>query len=320
MDKENQTMVTFFILKGLSEFPELQSFTFLMILLIYLITVGGNLTILLLVYIDAQLHTPMYFLLANLSLMDMCSTTVTLHKLLTSFISRDYTISFQACMAQMFLFSSLARDEMFILTAMSYDRYVAISNPLRYPVIMSHRVCSLLAMVCWVFGFIEMIPYLVLLSTFSCYRANIIDHFYCDMVPLMKLSCSDISVLEMLIYTDGLFFASTPFCLTFLSYIFIIITILKIQNTNGRLKAFYTCSSHLTVVIILYSTLFFLYLSPSDSLVSKKTSSLLNTAVVPFLNPIIYSLKNKDVKSALRRHLRHCKVIFLGQISKFLHL
>ncbi|XP_053545572.1 olfactory receptor 8K1-like [Bombina bombina] len=219
MDKDNHTLVTFLILKGISDIPELQTLIFLLILLIYLIIVGGNVTILLLVYLDHHLHTPMYFFLGNLSLMDICSTTVTLHKVLGSFITKDYTISLQTCISQMFVFSSLARDEMFILTAMSYDRYVAIS------------------------------------------------------------------------------------------YVFIIITILKIRNSDGRLKAFYTCSSHLTVVILLYATLFFLYLRQTDSLVSKKISSLFNTAVVPLLNPIIYSLKNKDVKSALRRQLKHIMLI-----------
>ncbi|XP_053545573.1 olfactory receptor 13C9-like [Bombina bombina] len=267
MDKDNKTIQIFFILKGISDIPELETLIFFLVLLMYLMTIGGNVVILLLISLDHQLHTPMYFFLGNLSLMDMCSTTVTLHKVLSGFITRDDTISPQICISQMFVYLSLARNEMFILTAMSYDRYVAICNPFHYPVIMNYRVCAVLAIFCWVFGFIELIPYFVIMLTFSCYRSNIIDHFYCDIVPLMKLVCNDISALEMLMNTDGLIFGVVSFFLTFLSYVVIIITILKIRNSTGRRKAFYTCSSHLTVIILLYTTLFILYFGTTDSLV-----------------------------------------------------
>ncbi|KAM4641229.1 olfactory receptor 8K1-like [Discoglossus pictus] len=244
MDEMDQTRVTYFIIKGISDIPEFQAPIFLLVLLIYLTTLGGNLTIVLLVCLDSHLHTPMYFFLGNLSLLDMSSATVTLHSTLVAFVTGDNTVSF---------------------------------------------------------------------LEYSCYVSNIINHFFCDLVPLMKLSCSDTSVLEMLILTEGMLInLLTPSSLTFISYVFIIGTILKIRSSTGRSKAFYTCSSHLTVVLLLYMTLFCQYIRPisTDSLESNKLFSLFNTALVPMLNPLIYSLKNKDVKSALRRQLNLLKIIF----------
>ncbi|KAM4642060.1 olfactory receptor 8D1-like [Discoglossus pictus] len=306
MHQVNQTMVSYFIIKGISNSQKLQAPIFCLVLLLYFITFGGNLIIAQLVYLDPQLHTPMYFFLGNLSILDIFYTTVTLHKILTTFISGDNTVSYHACIAQFYMCASLAVCELLILTAMSYDRYVAICKPLYYHMVMNHPVCALLAILCWLFSFVECIPYLAILVRFSCFRSNVINHFFCDIVPLMKLSCSDTSVLEILIFTEGLFITVlTPFILTSISYIFIIITILKIRSSSGRRKAFYTCSSHLTVVILLYVTLNLQYIRPSAkySLDSNKLFSLFNTAAVPLLNPLIYSLKNKDVKSALRRRL-----------------
>ncbi|XP_053545517.1 olfactory receptor 6C74-like [Bombina bombina] len=310
MDHSNYT-ITYFILKGISDHPALQAPIFFLILLTYLITLGGNMTIIVLIYLDLQLQTPMYFFLSNLSIMDMSFTTITLHKILLVSITGDHIISFLGCMTQMYFFIALAGDELTILTAMSYDRYVAICNPLRYPVVMNRRDCILLVIFCWVMGFLESLPYLCLISNFSCYRSNEINHYFCDIVPLMKLTCSDTSVLELYILTGGIFLAGLiPSLLTVVSYIFIIATIWRINSSLGRRKAFYTCSSHLTVVILLYVTLFCQYLRPvsKDSLNSKKLLSFFNTVAVPVLNPLIYSLKNKDVNSAMRRRLRSCKL------------
>ncbi|XP_075422767.1 olfactory receptor 6C1-like [Ascaphus truei] len=312
MEQTNQTTVTYFIIKGISDLPELQAPIFLLVLLIYLITLCGNMTILLLVCLVHHLHTPMYFFLCNLSIIDISCMTVSLHRVLVSFISGDNTVSFLTCMTQMYMFSSLESNELLILTAMSYDRYVAICNPLHYPLVMSRNVCALLAIASWVLSFLEIIPFVVILSGFSCYRSNKINHFFCDIVPLMKLSCSDTSNLEILIFTEGIFLLNfTPLLLTFISYVFIIISILKIRSNTGRRKVFYTCSSHLTLVIFLYVTLLCQYLSPpsTDTFASNKLLSLFNTAAVPMLNPLIYSLKNKDVKSALRWSLKKCKRI-----------
>ncbi|KAM4696255.1 olfactory receptor 6C74-like [Rhinophrynus dorsalis] len=303
----NQTSMTYFIIKGISDRPELQVPVFLLTLVIYLITIGGNITILLLVCLDHQLHIPMYFFLGNLSIVDMSSVTVTLHKILISFITGNKSVSFLSCMTQLYFFASFTGHELLILTVMSYDRYVAICNPLRYHTIMSNKVCVLLITVCWIWGFLQVIPPVFLLAGFSCYVSNEINHFFCDMVPLMNLSCNDTSVLAILNLTEGLILSTlTPFVLTIISYVFIIITILRIQTSTGRRKAFYTCSSHLTVVIILYVLLICQYLIPTrtNNLDFNKLFSLFNTAIVPMLNPLIYSLKNKDVNSALKSRLQ----------------
>ncbi|XP_069612034.1 olfactory receptor 5AR1-like [Ranitomeya imitator] len=312
MDLNNQTKVTFFIIKGISSLPELQALIFLLVLLIYLLTLGGNVTILLLVCLDHHLHTPMYFFLCNLSILDISSSTISLHKILVAYLTGDHNVSFLSCMLQFYIFSCLACNELLILVAMSYDRYVAICQPLRYSVIMNSKVCALLAMACWVTSFVEVVPYVVLLSSFSCYKSNIINHFFCDLVPLLSLTCSDTSTLKLLSLIEGLLLLSiTPFVLTFTPYVFIIASILRIRSTTGRRKAFYTCSSHITVVILLYVTLVCQYLKPTtaDSLESNKLFSLFNTAAVPMLNPLIYSLKNRDVKSSLRRKLTLTKYL-----------
>ncbi|KAM4641833.1 olfactory receptor 13C9-like [Discoglossus pictus] len=307
MDEKNLTLLSYFVIKGISSILGLQTPIFLLVLLIYLIILGGNMTILLLICLDPHLHTPMYFFLGNLSLLDMSSTTVTLQSTLVTFITGDNTVSFLGCMSQLFIFLCLTENELLLLTAMSYDRYVAICNPLHYPMIMKYRVCVLLVVVCFLVSLVHFIPYIVILAEYSCYVSNIINHFFCDLVPLMKLSCSDTSVLEMLILTEGMLISFlTPSSLTFISYVFIIGTILKIRSSTGRSKAFYTCSSHLTVVLLLYMTLLCQYVRPisTESLESNKLLALFNTAIVPMLNPLIYSLKNKDVKSALRRQLK----------------
>nr|DBA20760.1 TPA: hypothetical protein GDO54_017506 [Pyxicephalus adspersus] len=300
----NHTVVIYFKIKGISESPELQVPIFLLVLLMYLLTLAGNMMIFLLICMDHHLHTPMYFFLANLSVVDISSSTVTLHRILVNFITKDNTVGYNACMIQCHLFGSLSGHELFILTAMSCDRYVAICKPLNYYLIMSFRTCGVLALFCWLLGFIQIIPYCVIILNISCYLSNEIDHFFCDLLPVMKIACSDISVLEALSYIQGiLMFFIMPFSLTFISYLLIIITILKIPSNIGRRKAFYTCSSHLTVVILLYITLISQYLILNRTFVFTKLLSLFNTAIVPMLNPILYSLKNRDVKSAFRRNL-----------------
>ncbi|XP_075692814.1 olfactory receptor 6C74-like [Rhinoderma darwinii] len=303
LNPPNQTIVAYFIIKGISDAPELQLPLFLLVLLIYLVTLGGNMTLLLLVYFDHQLHTSMYFFLANLSMVDMSSSTITLHKILLVFISGNDAVSFHGCITQMYFFASITVDELFILAAMSYDRYVAICNPLRYHSVMTGRTSVLLASCCWVLGFLMVIPPVVIVSGFTCYTSNHIDHFFCDMMSLVSLTCSDTSILEIMNLTEGLILATlSPFILTFIPYGFIISTIIKIPTSTGRRKAFYTCSSHLTVVTILYVILTCQYILPTTlNTADKKYFALFNTAAVPMLNPLIYSLKNKDVKSALRR-------------------
>ncbi|KAM4696261.1 olfactory receptor 6C1-like [Rhinophrynus dorsalis] len=306
MEQGNHTEVIYFIIKGISDLPKLQVPIFLLVLFIYLIAIGGNMTILLLAGMDSRLHSPMYFFLGNLSILDMFSVTVTLHKVLASFITGNKHLSFSECIVQVYFFMALECTELLILAAMSLDRFVAICNPLHYHLVMNTRSCALLAIVCWVLGFVEVIPHTFILANFSCYTSNEINHFFCDVVPLMKISCSDTSLLKLWIITEGVFVSGLlPLSLTFTPYIFIIRAILKIQSGSGRHKAFYTCSSHITVVFILYVTLYCLYLTPpsENTMDSHKMFSLFNTAAVPLLNPLIYSLKNKDVKSAMKRQL-----------------
>ncbi|XP_053545577.1 olfactory receptor 8D1-like [Bombina bombina] len=304
IEEMNQTKMTYFIIKGISGVPQLQAPIFLVVLLIYLTTLGSNMTILQLVCQDPQLHTPMYFFLGNLSVLDMSYTTLTLHKVLLTFISQQNSVSYLSYIVQVYMFGSLAVNQLLILTAMSYDRYEAICNPLSYHMTMSRTVCVLLAIFCWVLSFLESVPYLLLLAQYTCYRSNIINHFFCDVMPLLKLTCNDTTLFYIFVYTEGLLvMVLTPFMLTFISYVFIITAILKIRSSSGRRKAFYTCSSHLTVVILLYVSLTCQYIKPSakDILDDNKMLSLFNTAIVPLLNPLIYTLKNNDVKSALRR-------------------
>ncbi|XP_017952458.2 olfactory receptor 5B21-like isoform X1 [Xenopus tropicalis] len=315
MEAENYTAVPFFIIKGISDNPKFQAPIFILVLLIYLFAVGGNIGILFLVGMDSKLHNPMYFFLGNLSVLDISSITVTLHKTLAIFLTGNKTLSFPGCITQVYFFMALECTELLILAAMSLDRYAAICNPLHYPMIMNPRTCAFLASVCWVLGFIEVIPHAVITNNLSCYTSNEINHFFCDVLPLMKISCSDTSLLKLWIVTEGVFVSGVvPLVTTLVPYIFIIRAILKVRSTSGRQKAFYTCSSHVTLVIVLYLTLYCLYLTPSseNTLDSHKLFSLFNTAAVPILNPLIYSLKNKDVKSAVKRqlHYLYCKMIY----------
>ncbi|XP_068103828.1 olfactory receptor 2AP1-like [Hyperolius riggenbachi] len=311
MNERNKTVVTFFILKGFSDIPQLQTPIYLLILLIYLTTLVGNILILLLVCLDPHLHTPMYFFLGNLSALDIGYTTVALHKSIDIFVRGDNEVYFIDCMVQMYSLTWFGCNDLMLLTSMGYDRYVAICKPLHFTTLMNSGVCAGLAIFCWAFSFLEVIPSFALISQFSCYTLNIINHFFCDVLPLIEISCNDTSILEMVIFIDGgLVAVFIPFLLTFISYVFIIVTIMKIKSSTGRRKAFYTCSSHLTAVLILYASLVSQYFTPSGTFKYSKLLSLFNTAVVPMLNPLIYSLKNNDVKSAVQKKLKHFTSVF----------
>ncbi|XP_073457011.1 olfactory receptor 6C74-like [Aquarana catesbeiana] len=298
----NPTTIKYFIIKGITDDPKLQFPIFLLVLLTYLITLSGNLTILIACR-HPVLHTPMYFFLGNLSVLDISCSTNALQTILLNFIAGDKTVQFSQCMIQMYLFGSLGSTELLILSSMSYDRYVAICKPLHYHRIMNSRMCTLLASLSWMLGFCQILPLVCIVFSYTCYSSIEINHFFCDIVPLMKISCNDTTVLELLFLIEGLLpMIFMPFVLTFTPYIFIINAILKISTNTGRRKALYTCSSHLTVVILLYTTIASQYLTPnlSSTLESKKLLSLFNTAAIPMLNPFIYSLKNKDVQRALK--------------------
>ncbi|KAM3912183.1 olfactory receptor 6C74-like [Leptodactylus fuscus] len=309
MSSINQTMIEGFILKGFSDVPELQVLIFLLVLLIYLLSLGGNLTIVLLVCLDLHLHTPMYFFLSNLSLIDITTSTTTLHRIFVSFTTENNIVSTMTCMAQVYIFCSLTSNELSILASMSYDRYVAICRPLHYHTVMSRRLCGLLASLSWGFGFIEMVPTVVFISRFTCYISKEIDHYFCDVLPIRDITCSDTSVLDLYILIFGNINMIILLFLTAASYVFIISCILRISSSTGRRKAFYTCSSHIIVVVMFYSSIVLQYIVTvsGGNMGSNIIFSLFNTAVAPMLNPLIYSLKNKDVKSALQRKTLFCR-------------
>ncbi|XP_029437189.1 olfactory receptor 6M1-like [Rhinatrema bivittatum] len=265
----------------------------------------GNLTIIALTCLDPHLHTPMYFFLCNLSFLDISSTSVTLPKLLDILLRNGQRISAGGCFTQVYFFVCLTVEEFFIISVMGYDRYVAVCHPLHYNVIMNQRLCLLLAIGSWMLGFLEPVTHTILLSHFSYCGSNEINHFFCDTSALLKLSCTSTSNMDHLNYImSGLVMVPT-FLFTLTSYVYIISTILKIRSAEGRRKAFSTCSSHLIVVLLLYGTLTFLYVRPisMQSMEQNKLFALMYNVIIPLFNPIIYTLKNKQVKEAIRKQL-----------------
>ncbi|XP_006859432.1 PREDICTED: olfactory receptor 6C1-like [Chrysochloris asiatica] len=296
----NHTAVTEFILLGLTDDPKLQVVIFVFLLITYLLSITGNLTIIILTLLDSHLQTPMYFFLRNFSLLEVSFTTVSIPKFLGTIITGDKTISFNDCIAQLFFFILLGVTEFYLLAAMSYDRYVAICKPLHYMTIMNHRLCILLVFFSWLTSFLIIFPALLLLLRLDYCRSNIIDHFTCDYFPLLQLSCSDTKFLEIMGFSCAVFTLMFTLALIILSYIYIIRTILRIPSTSQRTKAFSTCSSHMIVISISYGSCIFVYIKPSakDRVSLSKGVAVLNTSVAPMLNPFIYSLRNQQVKRA----------------------
>ncbi|XP_030043883.1 olfactory receptor 1J2-like [Microcaecilia unicolor] len=301
--KKNQTIVTEFLILGFSEFPELQLPLFTLFSFLYLMAVLGNLLVICIICADRHLHIPMYFFLANLSVLDISSSTIAVPKLLVILLTQSNTISFTECILQMYCFFTCTEVEFLLLTAMSYDRYVAICNPLRYPIIMNKRVCALLAAASWITSLIELLPHTIVVSQFSFCDSNVINHIFCDFTALLKLSCTDISIIDTITFTEGVLSGFTPFFLTLTSYVFIISTILRIHSREGKLKAFSTCSSHLTVLVLLYGAMLGAYMQPSswNSVNSSKFPVIIYIAILPLLNPLIYSLRSKELNVALKK-------------------
>ncbi|XP_053330097.1 olfactory receptor 150-like [Spea bombifrons] len=307
----NQSSITYFTIAGISGSSAFQAPIFALALLVYVFVFAGNVTIALLVFLDAHLRSPMYSFLCSLSLLDICYVTVALHKVLDTFVSGDNSVSLPVCLTQMYFYMAFGGSELMLLTAMSYDRYLAVCLPLHYRMIMHPHLCAFLITLSWFLGLAQALPFLFLALRITCFISKEINHFFCEMLAFMKLSCSGTSFLELIIHVESIFTGFAPFILTFLSYMFIVRSILRIRSTSGRFKAFYTCSSHLTVVILFYLTLFCLYLRPvsASSLEGDKLSSLLYTVVVPVLNPLIYSLRNKDVKTAWKRTFKWVQLV-----------
>ncbi|XP_055971472.1 olfactory receptor 6C74-like [Sorex fumeus] len=307
----NHTTVTTFILLGLTNDPQLQVVVFILLFFTYLLSVAGNLTIITLTLLDSHLKTPMYFFLRNFSLLEITFTTVCIPKFLVSMATGDRTISYNSCVAQLFFTILLGATEFFLLAAMSYDRYVAICKPLHYMTIMNDRVCNVLFFACWLSGFLMIFPPLTLGLKLEFCAGNEVDHFFCDVSPMLQLSCTDTKTIELMALISAILTLLVTLVLVILSYTKIIKTILKIPSTQQRKKAFSTCSSHMVVVSISYGSCIFMYVKPSakDRVSLNKGIALLSTSVAPMLNPFIYTLRNKQVKDAFKNVIKRMDVL-----------
>ncbi|XP_074812861.1 olfactory receptor 5G9-like [Natator depressus] len=306
MEEGNHSEVTEFILSGLTDRPELQVPLFGVFLLIYGVTLVGNGGMIVLITIDPRLHTPMYFFLRNLSFCDLCISLIISPPMLLNFSVERKSISFTACALQMHLSFVFGDVECLLLAVMAYDRYVAICNPLLYTVTMSRHLCKQLVAGVYAVGVVDSMIYMCCTFQLSFCSSNIINHFFCDVLPLLALSCSDTRINEIVMFVSMCCIQVISFVTVLLSYVYIISTILQIRSAEGRHKAFSTCSFHLTSVVLYFGTLFFMYLRPTSSysMDTDKVASVFYTLVIPMLNPLIYSLRNTEVKDALRNSMK----------------
>ncbi|CAK7306193.1 olfactory receptor 4E1 [Vulpes vulpes] len=300
-DLLNQTtLVTHIRLRGLSVDQRVQMAVFAMFLTFYVLTLAGNVLIVITIIYDRRLHTPMYFFLSNLSFIDVCHSTVTVPKMLVDTWAEEKLISFDGCVTQMFFLHLFACTEIFLLTVMAYDRYVAICKPLQYLTVMSWRVCVLLAVALWVGGTIHSISLTSLTITLPYCGPDEIDSFFCDVPQVIKLACTDTHIIEILIVSNSGLISVVCFVVLVVSYAVILVS-LRQQISEGRRKALSTCAAHLTVVTLFLGHCIFIYSRPSTSLPEDKVVSVFFTAVTPLLNPIIYTLRNEDMKNALNK-------------------
>ncbi|XP_028929614.1 olfactory receptor 6C4-like [Ornithorhynchus anatinus] len=302
----NQTRVTEFILLGLTDSPKWQAVIFFFLFVTYALSITGNLTIFNLTLLDSRLHTPMYFFLRNFSFLELSFTSACIPRFLVTIATGDRTVSFAGCMTQFFFVILLGATEFFLLTAMSYDRYVAICRPLHYTTVMSRGVCVLLVLCSWLVSFLVTFPTTMLTSRLDFCGPNIIDHFSCDYGPLLQLSCSDTKFLEQMFFLLALGTLLVTLALVTMSYMAIFCAILRLPSAQQRRKAFSTCSSHMVVVSISYGSCIFMYINPSPKagVAFNKKVAVLNTSVAPMLNPFIYTLRNHQVKQVLRNLVR----------------
>uniref|UniRef100_A0A8C3YLA9 Olfactory receptor n=1 Tax=Catagonus wagneri TaxID=51154 RepID=A0A8C3YLA9_9CETA len=301
MRKENQSHVSEFLLLGLPIWPEQQGMFFALFLGMYLTTVLGNLLIILLIRLDPRLHTPMYFFLSHLALTDICFSSVTVPKMLMNMQTQDQSIPYAGCVTQMYFFIFFGCIDNLLLAVMAYDRYVAICLPLRYTIIMRKNLCLCLLAGSWLLSCASVLTHTLLLAQLSFCADNIIPHFFCDLAALLKLSCSDTSLNELVIYTVGTVVVIFPLIGILVSYGQISVSILRVPSTKGICKALSTCGSHLSVVFLFYGTIMALYFSSSSGQTHDKDiiASVMYTVVTPMLNPFIYSLRNSDMRLAL---------------------
>ncbi|XP_006168916.1 olfactory receptor 10J4 [Tupaia chinensis] len=305
MPASNFTAVTEFTFEGFSVFEwHHRIILFVTFLALYLLTLASNAVILTVIHLNRQLHTPMYFFLSVLSISETCYTVAIIPRMLSSLLSPQQAISIPDCATQLFFYLTFGVNNCFLLTAMGYDRYVAICNPLRYSVVMGKRTCIKLASGSWSIGLSTAIIQVSSVFSLPFCDANVISHFFCDIRPLMKLACADTTIKELITLLISLCVLVLPMVLIFISYVLIVTTILKIASAEGRKKAFATCASHLTVVIVHYGCTSFIYLKPkSQNSLQDRLISVTYTVITPLLNPVVYSLRNKEVKDALLRAL-----------------
>ncbi|XP_032757919.1 olfactory receptor 5AL1-like [Rattus rattus] len=303
MAEGNSSAVSQFILVGLTDDPELEIILFAVFLVIYLTTVLGNLGLIVLIHLSPQLHTPMYFFLSHLAFVDFCYTSSVTPNTIINFLREVKSITFYACATQVCSFITFAVCEMYLLSVMAYDRYVAIWNPLLYAVLMPRKLCLQVIASTYIYGFTVGLVQAVATFCLSFCGSNVVNHFYCDDVPLVALACSDTHVKELMLLIIAGFNTLCSLVIVIVSYVFIVFAILRIHSAEGRRKAFSTCASHLTSITIYYGTIIFMYLQPksSHSLNTDKFASVFYVVVIPMLNPLIYSLRNQEVKSALKR-------------------
>ncbi|ELW64633.1 olfactory receptor 1N2 [Tupaia chinensis] len=311
--KVNQTAVSDFLLLGLSEHPEEQPFLFSIFLCMYLVTMVGNLLIILAISSDPHLHTPMYFFLANLSLTDACFTSASIPKMLANIYTQSQTISYSGCLTQLYFLLMFGGLDNCLLAVMAYDRYVAICQPLHYSTAMRPQLCALMLGMCWVLTNCPALMHTLLLTRVAFCAQKAISYFYCDPSALLKLACSDTHINELMIITMGLMFLTVPLMLIVFSYVRISSAVFGISSPGGRWKAFSTCGSHLTVVLLFYGSLMGVYLLPPSSHSTEKESraAVLYMVIIPMLNPFIYSLRNRDIKEALGKLFGSGKTFFL---------
>ncbi|XP_075384353.1 olfactory receptor 1f45-like [Tenrec ecaudatus] len=305
MSGENQSTVSEFLLLGLSRQPQQQQLLFVLFLSMYLATVLGNLLIILAISTDSRLHTPMYFFLSNLSFVDLCFSSTNVPKMLVNYLLGSQIISFLGCLTQLYFFIMFTVMDHCLLAVMAYDRFVAVCHPLHYTTKMTPQLCALLLAGSWGIASLHSLLHTLLMARLSFCADNRIPHFFCDGAALLKLSCSDTYLNEMMILTEGGMITLMPLVCILVSYICITSAVLRVPSTKGKWKAFSTCGSHLAVVSIFYGTIFAVYFNPSSSHSAENdiAATVMYTVVTPMLNPFIYSLRNKDMKEALRKML-----------------
>ncbi|XP_041517433.1 olfactory receptor 5B12-like [Microtus oregoni] len=311
---ENISEVSEFILVGLTNTPELQVPLFIIFTLIYLITLTGNLGMIILILLDSRLHTPMYFFLSNLSLVDFIYASAVTPKVMEGFLTQNKVISYNACATQIFFLIALATVESFLLAAMAFDRHAAVCKPLHYSTSMTSTTCVLIVTCCYINGLLQSSILVAFTFHLSFCHSNVINHFFCDIPLMLALSCSDTHINVIIVFMLASFDVVFPLLVILNSYLLIFIAILRMHSTEGRKKAFSTCTSHLTTVSLFYGTLIFMYLQPnsSHSMDRDKMASVFYTMIIPMLNPLVYSLRNKEVKNAFKK--------FAGKVLSLLGL